>query len=169
MALAAAIFRRSDDPETGVLALGLKTYSEGAETCEVRAGSTAWMPTWTWHATSPARTSRWMDRTALRIAARHLPDLLDRLLARAGVCLEQIDLVVRIRRALTVSSACRRRLGIPRNKLVNIFATHGDQVSASLPMALNYALERGMVGRGSLILLLGSAAGVTLGGAVLRL
>ena len=100
---------------------------------------------------------------ALRITARHLPDLLDRLLTRAGVCLQQIDLVVLVSRQRPRYRAhAPGRLGIPHPKLVNIFATHGDQVSASLPMALNHALEREMVGKGSLILLLGSAVGVTL-------
>ena len=52
-----------------------------------------------------------MDGPAtLRITARHLPDLLDRLLARAGVCLEQIDLVVPHQASAHGIEHMRRRL-----------------------------------------------------------
>jgi 3-oxoacyl-[acyl-carrier-protein] synthase-3 len=51
----------------------------------------------------------------------------------------------------------------------DIFASHGNQVSASLPTALHHALVSGRLRPGDTALLIGTAAGVTLGGAVLRL
>jgi 3-oxoacyl-[acyl-carrier-protein] synthase III len=58
---------------------------------------------------------------------------------------------------------------VPVERVVNLFAAHGNQVSASLPITLDIALETGIVGRGDLVLLVGSAAGITLGAAVVRL
>jgi 3-oxoacyl-[acyl-carrier-protein] synthase-3 len=54
-------------------------------------------------------------------------------------------------------------------RIEDIFATHGNQVSASLPSALHIARAAGRLRSGDTALLIGTAAGVTLGGAVLRL
>ncbi|NOT61025.1 MAG: 3-oxoacyl-ACP synthase, partial [Acidobacteria bacterium] len=61
-----------------------------------------------------------------------------------------------------------RRLGIPREKLFNIFATHGNQVAASLPTALHEAIAQDRIRRGDRVLLLGTSAGVSLGGMVIE-
>jgi 3-oxoacyl-[acyl-carrier-protein] synthase-3 len=51
--------------------------------------------------------------------------------------------------------------------MVDIYADHGNQVSASLPSALHAAIAAGRLRRGGHALLIGSGAGVSLGGAVL--
>lgn len=63
----------------------------------------------------------------------------------------------------------RKRLGIPPEKLVDLLAVRGNQVSASIPSMLDHALSHGLAKTGDTILLIGTAAGITLGGAVVRL
>jgi len=106
---------------------------------------------------------------AFRITARRLPGLIARVLDRAGVCLEQIAAVVPHQGSALGIEHVRRQLGVPADRVVNLFATHANQVAASLPITLDVALEHGRVRRGDLVLLVGSAAGITLGAAVLRL
>ena len=62
----------------------------------------------------------------------------------------------------------RRRLRLPREKVVDIFEDRGNQVSASLPSALHEAIATGRLTRGQTALLVGTGAGVTMGGVVLR-
>ena len=52
--------------------------------------------------------------------------------------------------------------------MIDIYADHGNQVAASLPSALHVAICSGRLRRGDIALLLGSGAGVSLGGIVLR-
>ena len=53
------------------------------------------------------------------------------------------------------------------DRLVDIYAAHGNQVGASLPSALHAAIESGRLQRGDHALLLGTGAGISLGGMVL--
>jgi 3-oxoacyl-[acyl-carrier-protein] synthase III len=166
---AAAVVRRSADPAAGVLAIAFETYSEGAEACQFRAFGSGLDP----HADLDAfLEATWFEMDgplAFRVTARHLPELIGRVLAQAGVCLEQIAAVVPHQGSAMGIEHIRRHLGVPVERVVNLFAAHGNQVSASLPITLDIALETGIVGRGDLVLLVGSAAGITLGAAVVRL
>jgi 3-oxoacyl-[acyl-carrier-protein] synthase III len=166
---AAAVVRRSTDPALGVLAIAFETYSEGAEACQFRAFGSGLDP----HADLGAfLQATWFEMDgplAFRVTARHLPGLIVRVLARAGVCLEQIAAVVPHQGSALGIEHVRRHLGVPLERVINLFATHANQVSASLPITLDIALESGLVRRGDLVLLVGSAAGITLGAAVVRL
>jgi 3-oxoacyl-[acyl-carrier-protein] synthase-3 len=58
-------------------------------------------------------------------------------------------------------------LGFDDGRMVDVFARYGNQVGASLPTALHFAIHRYGLKRGAKVLLLGSGAGVTIGGIVL--
>ena len=79
------------------------------------------------------------------------------------------DLVVPHQASVHALHLMRRRLGIPAAKLVDLLAERGNQVAASIPSMLDDALVSGRAKKGDLILLLGTTAGITLGGAVIRL
>jgi 3-oxoacyl-[acyl-carrier-protein] synthase-3 len=59
-----------------------------------------------------------------------------------------------------------RRAGAP--PVVDILAEAGNQVSVSIPHALHRAIADGALRRGQTALLVGTAAGVSLNGIVLR-
>jgi 3-oxoacyl-[acyl-carrier-protein] synthase-3 len=166
---AAAVLRVSERPGQGVVALRMETYSEGAEACTLRAGGTGLSP----HrdlATFLDATWFEMDGPlAYRISARYMPGFLQRLLRAAGVTLNDIDLVVPHQASAHALHLMRRRLGVPAAKLIDLLAERGNQVSASIPSMLDHALASGRARKGDLIMLLGTAAGITLGGAVIRL
>jgi 3-oxoacyl-[acyl-carrier-protein] synthase-3 len=166
---AAAVVRRAADPTTGVLAIAFETYSEGAEACAFRAFGSGIDPHLDLDAFLAATWFEMDGPLAFRITARHLPALIERVLASAGVCLEQVAAVIPHQGSALGIEHVRRHLDIPLERVVNLFATHANQVSASLPITLNVALECGRVRRGDVVLLVGSAAGITLGAAVVRL
>ena len=62
----------------------------------------------------------------------------------------------------------RSRLGFPAGTYVNRVAEYGNMVSASIPYALCEAVEEGVINRGDLVLLLGTAAGLTANFLLLR-
>jgi 3-oxoacyl-[acyl-carrier-protein] synthase-3 len=53
--------------------------------------------------------------------------------------------------------------------VVDIYAQHGNQVAASIPTALHEAVTTQRIEPGKPVLLVGTAAGLTLGGMVLTL
>ena len=91
------------------------------------------------------------------------------LLADAGLGLDAIKRVIPHQASALGMAHVFRRLAVPRDRIEDIFAEHGNQVSASLPTALHCALDSGRLRAGDTALLIGTGAGVTLGGAVLRL
>lgn len=164
---AAAVLAPSWDGASHLLAAELSTLSQGADLCRIPAGGSR-------H--HPSRTSQPFDELALfrmdgkgvfKLAAAHLPDFVERLLTRAGVTREQLHWIVPHQASQLAMAHLSKRLGFPEGKVVDIFAEHGNQVAASLPTALDIAIRDGRIQRGHTVLLLGSGAGLSLGGAVL--
>jgi 3-oxoacyl-[acyl-carrier-protein] synthase-3 len=157
-----------DPAESGILALGLENYTEGADACVIRSGGTnsdpradlgVFLDGWRFEMEGPI---------AYRLSAQYFPALVERVMGEAGVTMDDIDVVIAHQASAAALELMLRRLGIPREKQLNIFAENGNQVAASLPTVLAHAKARGLVGDGKLALVLGTAAGITLGAAVWR-
>jgi 3-oxoacyl-[acyl-carrier-protein] synthase III len=86
-------------------------------------------------------------------------------LTRAG---GTVDVVVPHQASATGLAFLRRLLGPRAAAMVDILAEYGNQVTASLPTALDIAIRDGVLVRGQTALLIGTAAGVTMSGLVLR-
>jgi 3-oxoacyl-[acyl-carrier-protein] synthase III len=163
---AAAVLGPAGDSGSGVLAAGFATHSEAAHLCEIRTGS-RYAPDRVGVPADPARF-RMDGRGVFRAASRHLPGFLDGLLSGAGLALGDVDLVVPHQASHHGLAWLRRLLGVPAERVVDIYAERGNQVSASLPSALHAAVADGRLARGDTVLLVGTGAGLSLGGAVLR-
>lgn len=96
----------------------------------------------------------------LKLSARNLPGFVEQCLKEAGVKRESIDLVVphQASRALDVIMP---RLGFRKGTYIDRVSQYGNMISASVPYALCEAIEEGRVGKGDLVLLIGTAAGLT--------
>ena len=151
---------------SAVLAARHETYSLAADLCRVRGGGTALPPS------SPAATPRdflfEMDGPRLfRLAAEALPAFARRLCADAGLALDDVDVVVPHQASAATLRLLGRRLGVA-DRIVSIVETHGNCIAASIPLALDHAIGTGRLRRGQTALLIGTSAGVSLGGLVLR-
>jgi 3-oxoacyl-[acyl-carrier-protein] synthase III len=61
-----------------------------------------------------------------------------------------------------------KRLKIKDEQLINIYENYGNQVGASLPTALHIGISTHRIQRGEKILLIGTGAGLTIGGMILE-
>lgn len=146
----------------------METFAEGYDACTLASGGTGI----DFHA-DPAAFARnaWfrMDGKALyRITAGALPGFLDRLLSASGLKRSDIDLVVPHQASPHALAHIIRRGGFKAERVFDRVRTLGNQVAASLPIALNLARTEGRVGPGMRILLIGTSAGVSLAGAILE-
>jgi 3-oxoacyl-[acyl-carrier-protein] synthase-3 len=144
------------------------TYGDGSEHCQIRGGGTRAqaMPE-----ASNARAASWfeMDGPATyRLAARHFPAFLDKLLQQATINLTDIDCIVPHQASGRALDHLGRSLGVAASRIVRTLPKVGNQVAASLPNALHEAIMEGRVHRGGTVALLGSGAGLSIGGVVLR-
>lgn len=158
-------------PEQGsrLLASALQTYSVGASFCEIPAGGSRHHPQRVgMDAFAERNLFRMNGKGVFRLAAKHLPDFVDRLLEQASVTKSDLDWIVPHQASHLAMSHLSERLGFEPSRIINIFADHGNQVAASVPTALDIAVRDGRIRRGHRVLLLGTGAGLSLGGAVLE-
>ncbi|NOT88846.1 MAG: 3-oxoacyl-ACP synthase [Lysobacter sp.] len=166
---AAAVLSAPDDNGPALLAARFETWSEAAHACEIPGGGSRLPPSRYDGDYRDVCSFRMDGKRLYRVAAEHFDRFVGELLRDAGVELSAIQRVVPHQASLLGMQHVFKRIGVPRERVEDIFATHGNQVSASLPTALHHALANRRLVVGDTALLIGTAAGVTLGGAVLRL
>lgn len=111
-----------------------------------------------------------MDGAGLQAAFLELgPAAVHGLIARNGADWDDIGLVAIHQVAAPYLPPIFERLGVPQDRSVLTVVEHGNLASVSLPLQLLEAQRRGMVGPGSLVLLIGLAGGISLGAMLVRL
>jgi 3-oxoacyl-[acyl-carrier-protein] synthase-3 len=164
---AAVVVGPAEGTESALLASAIATYSEGAHFCEIPGGGSRHHPDRITEPFLPLARFRMDGKAVFRLAAERLPGFLKDLLAAAGLGIEDLSVVVPHQASRHALEYLRRQLGVKREKIVDLFAEQGNQVAASLPSALDAAIRSGRLRRGEKALLVGSGAGVCLGGAIL--
>lgn len=152
----------------GVLASLQQTWPRHAHETELRGGGSR-MPGRDFHPDNDHDYRFDMDgRAVLLSASRVLPGFFERFFEKAGTSVDEIDYVIphQASRALPL---IMRRIGIPEDRYANYVEDFGNMVSASVPFALARAWDEGRIGRGSRVLLCGTAAGLTANALLLQL
>lgn len=161
---ACAIVERGDG-RSGILGSLVETYPQGSDLCEIRAGGTRRNPRA--GMTDQDFLFHMKGKPLFRQAAALIEGFLARLLARSGLSLGEIATVVPHQASHLSLEHMRKRLGVSSEVLVDIYREHGNQVSASIPTALHTAFTTGRYRPGEPVMLIGTAAGLTLAGLVL--
>jgi 3-oxoacyl-[acyl-carrier-protein] synthase-3 len=102
-------------------------------------------------------------------AVRSMCEAASEALSRAGVTGEEIDLLVPHQANLRIIESTAKYAGIPMDKVFVNVDRYGNMSSASVPVALDEAREQGVVGEGSLVLMVAFGAGFTWAANVVRL
>ncbi|MBP9224302.1 MAG: hypothetical protein KBF76_10565 [Verrucomicrobiales bacterium] len=169
---AAVILARSEEnsPDaSSLLVSALETWPEGAALTEIRGGGTS-LPA---ICHQPGINSEdflfHMDGPGIfRLAAEKIEDFVDRLIGTSADRWEGIDLVIPHQGSLLAMRHLRQRIGAPAEKMIEIAQNHGNIIAAAMPLALHEAVVQGRLQRGQHALFLGTSAGFSLGGALIR-
>jgi len=109
-----------------------------------------------------------MDGHALfKLTRRKLPAFLEKLLAQAGWRHDDVDLVIPHQASPLALEHMIRKCGFAREKVISTVRETGNQIAASIPATLDFARRQGRIQRGYKVLLVGTSAGVSIGGATL--
>jgi 3-oxoacyl-[acyl-carrier-protein] synthase-3 len=163
---AAAIVEKGSAVQ-GVRAFLFKTFAEGRRLCEIRGGGSQRNPTV--GAADADYLFSMNGKAVLSLASKRMPAFMRELMGEQGIALDSVDVVVPHQASHVGILHITKRLGLDPARVVNIYPTHGNQVAASIPTALHHALSSGRLRAGQRALLLGTAAGFSLGGLVLDL
>lgn len=163
---AAVIVRRSLPGESSaILASRSITLPQGVDYCRIRTGGSRYHRRGN---TDHAQALFEMQGRALfKLVRRELPGFVEALLNDANVSREELALFVPHQASRQALDHIARMLGFDDGRMVDIVGEFGNQVGASLPTALHFAVQRYGLQRGHKVLLLGTGAGVSIGGMVL--
>ncbi len=108
-------------------------------------------------------------RGVYTFVAKVLPHYVEELIEKAGLKADDIDYLIPHQANIRIIQAVQERLGYSDDKVVTNIKYYGNTSAASIPIALAESVEKGNVKLGSTAILCGFGAGMTLGGAIVRL
>ena len=103
-----------------------------------------------------------------KIAVRSMADVTLKVAERAGVRLEDIALLVPHQANMRILNAVADRLGIARDKVFTNIDRYGNTSAASVPVALDEAIEMNRIRDNDLVMLNACGGGLTWGANLLR-
>ena len=143
------------------------TYSEGAHDTEIRGGC-GLMPSF--DMTEKNKEDYYFDMKGikiLRLCAKKLPDLINTCFSEAGLNKEDIDMIVP-HQASAALKVIMKKLGFKEGTYIDNVHKYGNMVSSSVPFAFCEAIEDGVIKRRDTIVLMGTAAGLTINFMILK-
>jgi 3-oxoacyl-[acyl-carrier-protein] synthase-3 len=164
---AGAVIMEPSDDETGIFSFCHEADGAGAAFLCMPAGGSAAPAS---HQTIDKRLHflRQDGSQVFRFATRKMVEVSQRVLAKAGVAAEEIDLFVPHQANARIIDAVAERLRLPSHKVVKNLDRLGNTSAASIPLALTSAVQEGRLSRGALVLLASVGAGFTVGSMLLR-
>lgn len=163
---AAFIITKTPENETSsILVSKTSTLSKGVDYCQINAGGSRYH-----NRDNPdyKKTFAMKGKNVFALVMREFPEFFNNLLKEASLEKKDINFFVPHQASLAGLTHMFKELDLPEEKWMNIFPKYGNQVGASLPSALHHAIQENKFKRNDLVYLLGSGAGVTLGGLILR-
>lgn len=103
-----------------------------------------------------------------RFAVKALPEAVEEGLKRAGLRIEDLDLLVPHQANLRIIDAAMRRFGLDPERVVINIDRYGNTSVATIPLALDEARAQGRVHDGDVVVLCAFGAGLTWGSNVIR-
>jgi 3-oxoacyl-[acyl-carrier-protein] synthase-3 len=111
-----------------------------------------------------------MDGKAVfKFAIKKLPEVAIEALEKAGLTLDDIDLIVPHQANLRINQALEKKLNLPPGKMFNNIERYGNTTAGSIPIALDEAIEMGKIDtKKDTIMFIGLGAGYTWGASIYK-
>jgi len=103
-----------------------------------------------------------------KFAVRKQTELCLKLLERNGLNGSDIDVFIPHQANLRIINATAERLGLRNGNVIINIDRYGNTTAATIPLAMNTAIEEGKLKKGSLVMLASVGAGFTVGATLLR-
>jgi len=103
-----------------------------------------------------------------KFAARKMAEVSLTALEKAGLDLEEIDYLVPHQANTRIINNAAKRLKIAQDKIYINIHDYGNMSSASIPVALDEAVEKKLINKDDVVLLVGFGAGLTWGASLIK-
>jgi len=156
---AGALVLAAEEGERGILATKLHADGRHNDLLFVDGGPST---------TGTVGKLRMKGREVFRHAVVNLAEVLNEVLADAGLTAADDDWVVPHQANARILDATAKKLGLPPEKVVVTVDRHANTSAASVPLAFDTAVRDGRIKRGDIVVLEAMGGGFTWGAAALR-
>jgi 3-oxoacyl-[acyl-carrier-protein] synthase-3 len=154
----------------GLLASALHADGKYAESLMAEVGSSRLNPRISHALIDEGRHWPKMDGKAIfKLAVQKLPEVVNETLEKVGLSVEDIDLFIPHQANLRINQFFAQSMKLPEEKVFNNIQRYGNTTAASIPIALDEALEMNLIDDGSTVVFLGLGAGLTWGAVISKL
>lgn len=163
----AAVVGPSPHPERGFLSARVCSDGRGKDVVVMKGGGS--LSPFTAETLAQGEQFVQMDGKGVwEWATRELPAVIRAALTAAGLSTSDVSLLVTHQASLRLLQAVMADLGLHEDRVHTTIERYGNTLSASLPITLDEAVERGRVKPGDVVVLAAIGAGMTWGAHVLR-
>lgn len=97
-----------------------------------------------------------------KLAVRRLPEVTFEVLEKAGMSLDDIDMIIPHQANLRINEFYQKTINIPDNRIYNNIQKYGNTTAATIPLALDEIVEKGLIDtKNSTLLFVALGAGLT--------
>lgn len=107
-------------------------------------------------------------RLVFKTAVKRLSQVAKEVLEKAELTVDDIDLFIPHQANLRINEAFAKLMNLPQEKVINNIQRYGNTTAASIPIALDEAIETKRIGKGSTVVFLALGAGLTWGAVIYR-
>ena len=157
---AAAVVVEYSENGSGVIDGMQKTWSEGVHFTEIRGGLSNYHPKNYSEKTKEEFMFDMNGKSVLKLSKNKALKMVDDFLKKNEMKIKDIDMVIP-HQASHALELMMKKLGVKKGKYIDIFKDYGNMVSASVPFTLCWAFENGKIKKGDIVMLSGTAAGLT--------
>jgi 3-oxoacyl-[acyl-carrier-protein] synthase-3 len=164
---AGAFVLQASEIPGGVLSCVMRSDGSGADLLSLPAGGSH-MPASQETLDRNLHTIHMNGREVFRFATREMVTATRDAVKKAGLSLEEIDLVIPHQANKRIIEAVARGLHLPMDRMVMNIEKFGNTSSASIPIAACEAMEEGQIAPGDRLVLVGFGGGLTWGALVME-
>ena len=147
----------------GIICSAFETHTKGYEHCMIRGGGSNNHPKSFEGEYKEVSNFEMQGRSLYKLSLQILPPFLKKTLKEHSLTMADIDWIVPHQASQASLNHIIKLLDIDKEKFIDIFSTHGNQVAVSIPTALHTLLKNRPLKSGQKVLLFGTSAGLGLG------
>ncbi|NLN75144.1 MAG: ketoacyl-ACP synthase III [Armatimonadetes bacterium] len=145
---------------TGMISFDLGADGTGVDALKIPAGGSK-MPVTHENLDEHANKVVMAGREVFKFAVKVQSDAIEHVLTKAGLTTDDIDMVIPHAANIRIIDSAVNRLGLPPEKFFTNLEKCGNTSAASIPLALDEAVQAGKVKKGDTVVLVGFGGGLT--------